>query len=315
MVDGKAAAALAELARVRWTHGACERAPPVRPTGDPWPQQRHARPDRHRRRHRAHQPRARRRERDPRSRSAVLRHGRSRRALHLYREPVSHLETLRRAPCAADDRRGRELEAVLVTPKHAHSWLEEQTMQAGLGRFMQVFADKGVSERVRFLYPKVAENGRSIDTMVHSKVMVVDDRMLRVGSANLNNRSFGVDTECDLAFEAASARAPQANSRRARPPGRPFLRRERGARSRPPPRRAARSSRRWSRFRSNGHSLAPIELDHAAPGRSPRSRNSAIPSARSRRRNSPNPSSASGRRRGGCAASRRSLRSGCLWCC
>ena len=41
-----------------------------------------------------------------------------------------------------------ELEAVLVTPKHAHSWLEEQTMQAGLGRFMQVFADQGVSERV-----------------------------------------------------------------------------------------------------------------------------------------------------------------------
>ena len=77
-------------------------------------------------------------------------------------------------------------------------------MQAGLGRFMQVFADQGVSERVRFLYPNVAENGRSIDTMVHSKVMVVDDCVLRVGSANLNNRSFGVDTECDLAFEAAS---------------------------------------------------------------------------------------------------------------
>ena len=38
MVDGKAAAALAELARMRWTHGACERAPPIRPTGDPWPQ-------------------------------------------------------------------------------------------------------------------------------------------------------------------------------------------------------------------------------------------------------------------------------------
>ena len=61
----------------------------------------HAGPDRHRRRHRPHRPGARRRERDPRGRSAVLRHGRSRRALHLYREPVSHLETLRRAPCAS----------------------------------------------------------------------------------------------------------------------------------------------------------------------------------------------------------------------
>jgi phospholipase D1/2 len=40
--------------------------------------------------------------------------------------------------------------------------------------------------------------------MVHSKVMVIDDRFLRVGSANLNNRSMGTDTECDLAVEAAS---------------------------------------------------------------------------------------------------------------
>ena len=40
--------------------------------------------------------------------------------------------------------------------------------------------------------------------MVHSKVMIVDDGFLRVGSANLNNRSMGADTECDLAFEADS---------------------------------------------------------------------------------------------------------------
>jgi uncharacterized membrane protein YdjX (TVP38/TMEM64 family) len=38
--------------------------------------------------------------------------------------------------------------------------------------------------------------------MVHSKVMVVDDVLLRIGSANLNNRSMGLDTECDLAVEA-----------------------------------------------------------------------------------------------------------------
>ena len=38
--------------------------------------------------------------------------------------------------------------------------------------------------------------------MIHSKVMVVDDFLLRIGSANLNNRSMGTDTECDLAFAA-----------------------------------------------------------------------------------------------------------------
>ena len=34
--------------------------------------------------------------------------------------------------------------------------------------------------------------------VIHSKVMVVDDRLLRIGSANINNRSMGTDTECDL---------------------------------------------------------------------------------------------------------------------
>jgi phosphatidylserine/phosphatidylglycerophosphate/cardiolipin synthase-like enzyme len=38
---------------------------------------------------------------------------------------------------------------------------------------------------------------------IHAKLVVVDDRFLRVGSSNLNDRSTGLDTECDLAIEAA----------------------------------------------------------------------------------------------------------------
>jgi phospholipase D1/2 len=34
--------------------------------------------------------------------------------------------------------------------------------------------------------------------------MVIDDRLLRIGSSNLNNRSLGFDSECDLALEATS---------------------------------------------------------------------------------------------------------------
>jgi hypothetical protein len=48
--------------------------------------------------------------------------------------------------------------------------------------------------------PGLAE-GTCID--LHSKMMVVDDEWLRIGSANINNRSMGVDTECDVAIEAA----------------------------------------------------------------------------------------------------------------
>ena len=37
---------------------------------------------------------------------------------------------------------------------------------------------------------------------VHSKLLIVDDRLLKIGSANLSNRSLGLDTECDLVIEA-----------------------------------------------------------------------------------------------------------------
>jgi uncharacterized membrane protein YdjX (TVP38/TMEM64 family) len=78
-------------------------------------------------------------------------------------------------------------------------------METGLARFMAVFRNEGVTDRVRLLHPTVADGNCKTDTMVHSKVMIVDDMLLRVGSANLNNRSFGLDTECDLVFQATSA--------------------------------------------------------------------------------------------------------------
>jgi phosphatidylserine/phosphatidylglycerophosphate/cardiolipin synthase-like enzyme len=34
--------------------------------------------------------------------------------------------------------------------------------------------------------------------------LVADDRLLRIGSSNLNNRSMGFDSECDVAIEAES---------------------------------------------------------------------------------------------------------------
>ena len=35
--------------------------------------------------------------------------------------------------------------------------------------------------------------------IVHAKVSIYDDEILRIGSTNLNNRSLGFDTECDIA--------------------------------------------------------------------------------------------------------------------
>jgi uncharacterized membrane protein YdjX (TVP38/TMEM64 family) len=49
------------------------------------------------------------------------------------------------------------------------------------------------------VYPVLADGETPV--YVHSKTIVVDDRLLLVGSANLSNRSMGLDSECSLAAE------------------------------------------------------------------------------------------------------------------
>jgi phosphatidylserine/phosphatidylglycerophosphate/cardiolipin synthase-like enzyme/uncharacterized membrane protein YdjX (TVP38/TMEM64 family) len=96
------------------------------------------------------------------------------------------------------------LQVLIVTPTAHSSWLESQAMQGGRGGFISPFVSAGVANRLRIVCPRSSDGKSSSAVMVHSKVMIVDDGFLRIGSANINNRSMGADTECDLAFEAAS---------------------------------------------------------------------------------------------------------------
>jgi hypothetical protein len=43
---------------------------------------------------------------------------------------------------------------------------------------------------------------RGLEPILHDIDVVIDDRLLRVGSSNLNDRSMGFDSDCDLAIEA-----------------------------------------------------------------------------------------------------------------
>jgi phospholipase D1/2 len=101
-------------------------------------------------------------------------------------------------------RRAPSLRVLVVAPKLHSSWLESQAMQNGRGAFIDCFGAAGVADRIRFLYPVSRSGDTEVAVMVHSKLMIVDNRILRIGSANLNNRSMGADSECDLIFEAAS---------------------------------------------------------------------------------------------------------------
>ena len=72
-------------------------------------------------------------------------------------------------------------------------------MDGARHRLIQVLWAADEHRRLGIYWP-VTDGGATI--YVHSKVMVVDDRLLRIGSSNFNNRSLGFDSECDLAIEA-----------------------------------------------------------------------------------------------------------------
>ena len=91
-------------------------------------------------------------------------------------------------------------EFVIVNPRSGRGWLDEEAMSPARARLLEVMAKCDVHGRFR-IYCPVTDGGE--DIYVHSKITIVDDERLRVGSANFNNRSMGFDSECDLLIDAA----------------------------------------------------------------------------------------------------------------
>jgi uncharacterized membrane protein YdjX (TVP38/TMEM64 family) len=91
---------------------------------------------------------------------------------------------------------------VLVSPRTESGWLEETTMGVLRARLYRRLASADAHGRFRMYCPELPDLAAHACLNVHSKVMVVDDALLTVGSANLSNRSLGFDTECNLAVEA-----------------------------------------------------------------------------------------------------------------
>jgi len=91
-------------------------------------------------------------------------------------------------------------EIVMVLPKESSGWLEQSTMDSLRARILKGLFAADHHDRLRIFYP-VSEDGETAVYM-HSKLMIVDDRLAIMGSANLSNRSMGLDSECCLAIEA-----------------------------------------------------------------------------------------------------------------
>ncbi|HVV62204.1 MAG TPA: VTT domain-containing protein [Pseudolabrys sp.] len=201
MVDGDAARALGDLFRERWRCATSERLPQLSRDEDPWPE-------------------------GVKADFTGLDIGIARtQPGYDDQEPVQEVERLffdcidaaersiyienqfltapRIAARLAERLKARpQLEVLMIAPKFQEAWLDARSLLAGRIRFAEIVREAG-EDRVHFAYPQVAgRRGRTLATMVHAKVMIVDDKILRVGSANLNNRSMGTDTECDLVLTA-----------------------------------------------------------------------------------------------------------------
>jgi phospholipase D1/2 len=211
-VDGPAAVALGELARYRWRRGTGE--PPIPPatgTSDPWPDQLTADFEnvevgiaRTLPRHNE-QAEAREVEALYIASIAAARHSIYIETQYFTAERVGQALLAR-----LGDPNGPEI--VVVTPVNCPGWLEEELM--GRARRHLVNRLRKADTYGRFgIFGAVTATG--VPITIHSKTMVVDDRLLRIGSSNLNNRSMGFDTECDLAIEAVAGAADEETRRAA----------------------------------------------------------------------------------------------------
>lgn len=98
-------------------------------------------------------------------------------------------------------------EVVLLLSARAPSWFDHLTMDYARNPLVRRLRAADAFGRLRVMSPLTSEGAAII---VHSKVAVFDDRVVRIGSSNLNNRSEGFDSECDLAVESQAPTTSQA---------------------------------------------------------------------------------------------------------
>ena len=205
-VDGDAAKSLAAIARKRWAQATGKHIPPVETTGDqsagdPWPE--------------SLEPAVLdvdvgvactvpKTDSDPGAREVEQLYldmiARARRYIYMENQYFTSDKIGDALAKRLAEPDGPEM--VLVSRLLSHGWLEEVTMTALRNRLLIKLRDADAHRRFHAYYPDMPglAEGTCID--IHSKVMIVDDEWLRIGSANLCNRSMGMDTECDVVVEA-----------------------------------------------------------------------------------------------------------------
>jgi phospholipase D1/2 len=90
-------------------------------------------------------------------------------------------------------------EIILLQPLQCSGWLEQATMGRLREAHYEELRKADAHGRFRVLHPVDAEGA---PIYLHSKILVVDDEIARIGSANVSNRSMALDTELDACLQA-----------------------------------------------------------------------------------------------------------------
>lgn len=87
---------------------------------------------------------------------------------------------------------------VIILPSSSESWLESEAMDSQRSLILSELRAADAGRRLGVYFPV---NAAGEPIYVHAKLLLVDDRLVRIGSSNMASRSFAADTECDLAME------------------------------------------------------------------------------------------------------------------
>ncbi len=102
------------------------------------------------------------------------------------------------------------IEVVIMLPKKPQAFVEELSVgvtQTHILNTLRKAARKNKHSLGVYYSAAFDESGREVPVYIHSKLLMVDDRFMTIGSANTTNRSLGLDSELNASFEAAGDRA------------------------------------------------------------------------------------------------------------
>ena len=196
VMDGAAARALGDLARERWFKATWERTVPETVDSDPWPDDLpvafHDTPVGIARTEPGHGGRHEVRENERLHLEAIRG---AKRLIYMENQYFTSPVIARALAERLDEPDGPEV--ILVSTGRSPSWFDSMTMDTA--RAEVLFRLESADRHNRFFaFSPNTKRGERI--IVHAKVTIVDDVLLRIGSTNLNNRSLGFDTECDVAI-------------------------------------------------------------------------------------------------------------------